>query len=463
MTPTVCQLQLHLDGQQFVSFKNNQRVEQIVNNPMIKKMMLTEFFLMNRTDEDAMNLNLLYKEFPEYFVWSPTYKMWSRRKQRTAIGCIVTCHPSERKRYYHRLLLMNVRGPKSYEDLRTVNGRCYTTFREATEKKGLLHSDNNLIECMSEAVTYQMPYSLRGLFATLLVYCNPFNPKELWEKFEDSMSENFRTIPNAGKKVIQCLVFTHINEILLSMGRNINEFKFISQNITSSRPTNEAKDVHFERNIVPEAFFIDGLGGTGKTFLYRALLAAVRMKGFIALATASSGVATSILLGGRTTHSRFKIPVDIDENFTCNISKQSSLATLIRDSKLIVWDEVSMAKKKMIEAFDKLLKDLMSTNILFGGKNAVIELARNHLTLKVIDAGKKKLYVAKMHLQLGNSSAAYIRTDAVHSRLYADSLGLIHGDIKLYDLAPEEEEERFHKHCYDRTINYGSLFLIISS
>ena len=37
MTPSVCQLQLHLDGQQFVSFKNNQTVDQIINNPMIKK------------------------------------------------------------------------------------------------------------------------------------------------------------------------------------------------------------------------------------------------------------------------------------------------------------------------------------------------------------------------------------------------------------------------------------------
>ena len=52
-----------------------------------------------------------------------------------------------------------------------------------------------------------------------------------------------------------------------------------------------------------------------------------------------------ILSGGRTSYSRFKIPVDIDDNFTCNISKQISLAILIRDSKLIVWDEVSMAKK----------------------------------------------------------------------------------------------------------------------
>ncbi|KAG5570084.1 hypothetical protein H5410_059850 [Solanum commersonii] len=80
---------------------------------------------------------------------------------------------------------------------------------------------------------------------------------------------------------------------------------------------------------IKRCFFIDGPGG-GKTFLYRALLANVRSKGFIALATASSVFAASILPGGRAHIPRFKIPIDIDNNFTCNISKQSSLASLIR-------------------------------------------------------------------------------------------------------------------------------------
>lgn len=53
---------------------------------------------------------------------------------------------------------------------------------------------------MSEAANYQMPYSLRYLFATLLVYCNPANPKELWQKFESSMAEDFTTVPNIQKK-----------------------------------------------------------------------------------------------------------------------------------------------------------------------------------------------------------------------------------------------------------------------
>ena len=47
-----------------------------------------------------------------------------------------------------------------------------------------------------------------------------------------------------------------------------------------------------------DAFFIDGPGGTGKIFLYRALLAQVRLRRLIALTTTTSGVVVVILLRG---------------------------------------------------------------------------------------------------------------------------------------------------------------------
>jgi len=160
---------------------------------------------------------------------------------------------------------------------------------------------------------------------------------------EIPMSEDFTNMPNIQANDICYLVLNHINSILHSMGHNVNEFKLISKNIssaTSSSIIQHTKDIHLERNIIVTkedlllhthlnkeqqkaynailtrislnesgAFFIDGLGGTGETYLYRALLAAVRSKGFIALATATCGVAASVLLGGRTAHSRFKLPI----------------------------------------------------------------------------------------------------------------------------------------------------------
>ena len=72
-------------------------------------------------------------------------------------------------------------------------------------------------------------------------------------------------------------------------------------------------------------FFIDGPGGTGKTYLYKALLAAVRSMGRIALATATSGAAANNMPGGRTAHSRFKIPIKIDCKSVCTFSKLAQL------------------------------------------------------------------------------------------------------------------------------------------
>ena len=56
---------------------------------------------------------------------------------------------------------------------------------------------------------------------------------------------------------------------------------------------------------------------------------------------------------------------------TCNVGKQSSLAALLRETSLIIWDEASMAHKHNIEALDLLLKDLCSSDQLFGGKVVV--------------------------------------------------------------------------------------------
>src|SRR5688572_10278386 len=58
-----------------------------------------------------------------------------------------------------------------------------------------------------------------------------------------------------------------------------------------------------------QCFFIDGPGGTGKTFLYNTILAKVRLDNEIALPVASSGIAALLIDGGRTAHSRFKIPI----------------------------------------------------------------------------------------------------------------------------------------------------------
>nr|XP_027103341.1 uncharacterized protein LOC113724657 [Coffea arabica]XP_027103351.1 uncharacterized protein LOC113724670 [Coffea arabica] len=139
------------------------------------------------------------------------------------------------------------------------------------------------------------------------------------------------------------------------------------------------------------SFFVDGPGGTGKTFLYRALLAKIRSTGGIALATATSGVAASILHGGRTTHSRFKVPLHDDDSKVVTLESKLQLhnAQLIRDAQLIIWNEASMAKQKSIERFDEMMKDVIGCDALFGGKTVVFG-GDFRQTLPVVTQGYKK-------------------------------------------------------------------------
>ena len=69
------------------------------------------------------------------------------------------------------------------------------------------------------------------------------------------------------------------------------------------------------------SFFVDGPSRTGKTFLYRALLAKLRSQDKLAVAIATSRVAAAIMLGGRTTHSHFKIPLTLQEGSCCSFTK----------------------------------------------------------------------------------------------------------------------------------------------
>jgi hypothetical protein len=109
------------------------------------------------------------------------------------------------------------------------------------------------------------------------------------------------------------------------------------------------------------AFFVDGLGGTGKTFLYSYLLSTMRAQGRVTIAVASSGIVALLLDGGRIAHSRFKIPVQgLNNTSTCYISRDSELATLLQAATLIVWDEAVMMHMHVFEAVNRSLQDIMA-------------------------------------------------------------------------------------------------------
>jgi hypothetical protein len=401
--------------------------------------MLTAYFERNNIDEKARGI--LYRDFPEHYTWQRSGKFWQERKQKgkLQVGRIVAAHPAEGEKYYLRVLLNHVPGATSYEDLKTVDGQEMPSFQEAAEKRGLIEADNTLDESMTEAELSQMPSSLRRLFATILVFCEPSDVRGLWTNHLEAMSEDYNRKYKC-KYTVEQMVLKNIRDMLQSMGKDIRSFPLpeideqhdttdgIPRELTeeSSIEVNP-EDKSLRKNLNKEQrvayfkilatidnqrggiFFVDGPGGTGKTFLYRALLATVREQGKIALATATSGVAASIMPGGRTAHSRFKIPLRIDDGAICGFTKQSGTAKLLQAASLIIWDEASMTKRQAVEALDRSMRDIMDKpDLPFGGKTVVfggdfrqvLPVIRKGTRAQIVDASLSRSELWKCMTQL---------------------------------------------------------------
>jgi hypothetical protein len=130
-------------------------------------------------------------------------------------------------------------------------------------------------------------------------------------------------------------------------------------------------------NNMEKLIFVEGYGGIGKIYLWKAITTKLRSEGKIVHAVASCGIAALLLDGGRTTHSRFHIPLNIIDESTCDIKQNTDLATLLNKTSLILWDEAPMAHRNCFEALDKSLRDILrcrdedSDKKPFGGMTVV--------------------------------------------------------------------------------------------
>ncbi|GKB94917.1 DNA helicase PIF1/RRM3 [Tanacetum coccineum] len=91
--------------------------------------MFTDCFDLNERHPPARTLT--YAQISEHYVWHDQEKKWKPRKQRKCIGRIVYSTPSARERYFLRMLLNVVRGPRKFEHLLIVNDKICATFKEA--------------------------------------------------------------------------------------------------------------------------------------------------------------------------------------------------------------------------------------------------------------------------------------------------------------------------------------------
>ncbi|XP_074270855.1 uncharacterized protein LOC141594762 [Silene latifolia] len=333
-------------------------------------------------------------------------------------------------------MLNHVKGPKCFEDIRTVNQFVHLTFREACYALGLIGDDREYIAAINEAADWGSGFYLRNLFATLL-FCGTLSMPsrvwdETWQLLSDDILHRQRTILNNQDNIatfltkdlqltdeeLQNYALIDIENSLQINGSSLRRFEgmpFPDMSATTHhrnslvmdalsydrQSLNEEHEIQLSSmtdeqrlvyNEVMEAalnnkggvFFVYGYGGTGKTFFWRALCACFRSKGDIVVAVVSSGIAATLIPGGVTAHSRFGISINVTEDSICSrIKPGSDLAELLIRAKLIIWDEEPMTHRHCFEALDKSLKDVMrvldvgNAEVPFGGKVVVLRLTKN--------------------------------------------------------------------------------------
>ena len=326
--------------------------------------------------------------------------------------------PKERERYFLRLLLSHVKGAQSFEDLKSYKEITYDTYGDAAKARNLVNTDDEWEKCLSEACRNQFPIALCNLFSLICSQQNPINARELFEKFK----HNFY-YPTMSPEIGENWALKIINESLLLYGMTNEDFQLPAydeelcnvteeQNHMFETRTQEIKNSNDElkkciislstkqREIFnkvikaldgkdnPKYFFIDGPGGSGKSYLLNTIINYMESNSISITAVAWTGIAATLLKGGKTVHTAFKFSLDIDEKTTSGIKPNSEKGRKLKEIKVLIWDEITMASKSAFQAVDKFLKDLLDNDEPFGG--IVVILAGDfRQTLPIIRHGRR--------------------------------------------------------------------------
>jgi hypothetical protein len=204
--------------------------------------------------------------------------------------------------------------------------------------KRLFSSEIEAKYCLTEAVeSLRTPYQMCLLFTHLLTNDCVSLPLTVWDKFRNTLSEDFycsngvNWLPTFIRSLLQISVnlqeygktpedyglpqpdlpgneviaeiqrwSSHISQHLSAVQHALNIFtpeqRVIFDSVCNAIKSNQ-----------PLHLFICGKAGRGKTFLVNALCSQVRGHRGIVLATAMSSFAAQLYPGGQMTHSTFKV------------------------------------------------------------------------------------------------------------------------------------------------------------
>ncbi|XP_044591402.1 uncharacterized protein LOC123269633 [Cotesia glomerata] len=397
-------LPVHLPNQHTVTIDES-GTDDVINKALEKQTMLIDYFALNARDEEARNFS--YAEIPSHYVFkkssndSNVHSWNNRKKQLNVIGRMYSISPNQTELFHLRLLLIHTKGATSFDDLKTVNGITHQTFVETCLALGLIEDDNEWTRALTGAESWMMPQQLRRLFVRILIYCQPIYPHLLWDTFKISMSQDFSR--NFEQNIANQKAYAQISRLLISEGSNLEQYPTMEQLIELGNDEDDSPSYEEHTNIgklqyeklnktqkeivdiiydavlnkenlnnKPTCFYIDGPGGSGKTFIYTTLYHMLKGEQKNISTVAFTGIEATLLPEGKTVHKTFGMPVPLYFDSSSNIKKNSKVYEFLKNIDLFIWDEAPMAPRHALELVHRTLCDILNNNLPFGGKIIVL-------------------------------------------------------------------------------------------
>jgi hypothetical protein len=227
-------------------------------------------------------------------------------------------HPTAGELYYLHMLLVIVKGAKNYADVRTYENTVYDTSREACEARGLLEGDHEWTLLFDEAIVSASAYQLRQLFVIVVLFCSVGNVRSLFDKYwlyltadihhklKNALGNPNYTVPH---EQLMDLLIQNLTNVFANSGGNINDYNlpklatrctaindnrlindeigheplmlFMHASSLISQLNDDQRTIYntITQRVLsgrPGFFFVCGHGGTGKTFLWNAIIASLR-------------------------------------------------------------------------------------------------------------------------------------------------------------------------------------------
>ncbi|XP_074374596.1 uncharacterized protein LOC141715007 [Apium graveolens] len=359
-SPSVERLPIHLPGQKYLNFQNSADLENVCNNATSKKSKLEAWFVANSEFPHAQNFT--YSDFPTQFTWIKKTAKWKLGQRGNVVGRLAEVHATTGELLYLRMLLLRCKGALSFSQLRTIDGTTYDTFKKACGALGLLNNDKQWHDALEENAFSAMPTHIRAMFVNILANCSVFDLLALWEKHWPALSDDVLYIRRKisdkihltlSEYEIQNYALAEIENLLHDVGKSLRDFHMM--------PFLDERFFHtfVNRLIVEETSY-------NKEEL-RLNHDKAHKKSELK-AAGCSRIAAILLPGGRTAHSRFTIPLKLDQSSIAGIKYGTYIAKLMQHTSLIIWDEAPMQHRYTFEAVDRSLRDIMAAIDVERGK-----------------------------------------------------------------------------------------------